>query len=122
MISRPGAGDCSSNVAVMLELLNSTVASLLLHPTGPKHQPQLGADKGGATEGALGGKGGEDWGGGACGADVLFVFNTGEEEGLLGSHAFITQVGQTSAQTSSGARLLYCFGLGLRSGLCTVQY
>lgn len=56
VISAPGAGDCSSNVAVMLEL----VRAISQWGHGFKHS-------------------------------VIFLFNTGEEEGLDGAHAFITQ-------------------------------
>lgn len=52
-----GAGDCSSCVAVMLELAR------------------------GVSQWAHGFKSG-----------VIFLFNTGEEEGLNGAHSFITQV------------------------------
>lgn len=94
--SRPGAGDCGSNVAVMLELLNTTVASLLLAPSSPELGPQVqeGKDGEGEPEGTLRRDLGEALGGGACGGQVLFLFNTGEEDGLLGAHAFITQVSQ----------------------------
>lgn len=52
-----GAGDCSSCVAVMLELA----------------------------------RGVSQWAHGFKNA-VIFLFNTGEEEGLNGAHSFITQV------------------------------
>ena len=58
---REGAGDCSSCVAVMLELAR------------------------GVSQWAHGFKHG-----------VIFLFNTGEEEGLTGAHSFITQVGNIS--------------------------
>lgn len=54
---REGAGDCSSCVAVMLELARGI--SQWAH--GFKHA-------------------------------VIFLFNTGEEEGLNGAHSFVTQV------------------------------
>lgn len=54
---REGAGDCSSCVAVMLELA----------------------------------RGVSQWAHGFKNA-VIFLFNTGEEEGLNGAHSFITQV------------------------------
>lgn len=54
---REGAGDCSSCVAVMLELAR-----------GISH-----------------------WAHGFKNA-VIFLFNTGEEEGLNGAHSFVTQV------------------------------
>lgn len=56
VITSPGAGDCNSNIGVMLELLRAV--SHWTH--GFKHS-------------------------------VLFLFNTGEEEGLDGAHGFITQ-------------------------------
>ena len=56
-VCREGAGDCSSCVAVMLELARGI--SQWAH--GFKHA-------------------------------VIFLFNTGEEEGLNGAHSFITQV------------------------------
>lgn len=56
VISAPGAGDCNSNIGVMLELLRAV--SHWAH--GFKHS-------------------------------VIFLFNTGEEEGLDGAHGFITQ-------------------------------
>lgn len=55
---REGAGDCSSCVAVMLELARAM----------------------------------SQWAHGFKNA-VIFLFNTGEEEGLNGAHSFITQVG-----------------------------
>lgn len=55
--NREGAGDCSSCVAVMLELAR------------------------GISQWAHGLK-----------KSIIFVFNTGEEEGLNGAHSFITQV------------------------------
>ena len=54
---RGGAGDCSSCVAVMVELAR------------------------GVSQWAHGFK-----------SSVIFLFNTGEEEGLNGAHSFITQV------------------------------
>lgn len=54
---REGAGDCSSCVAVMLELARAT----------------------------------SQWAHGFKNA-LIFLFNTGEEEGLNGAHSFITQV------------------------------
>ena len=57
LCSREGAGDCSSCVAVMLELA----------------------------------RGVSQWAHGFKNA-VIFLFNTGEEEGLNGAHSFITQV------------------------------
>lgn len=56
VISAPGAGDCSSNIAVMLEL----VRAISHWGHGFKHS-------------------------------IIFLFNTGEEEGLDGAHGFITQ-------------------------------
>ena len=56
-VNREGAGDCSSCVAVMLELAR------------------------GISQWAHGLKKG-----------IIFLFNTGEEEGLNGAHSFITQV------------------------------
>ncbi|CAM6082858.1 unnamed protein product [Calypogeia fissa] len=56
VITSPGAGDCSSCIAVMLELVRS-----LSH-----------------------------WAGGFKNS-VIFLFNTGEEEGLDGAHSFMTQ-------------------------------
>eukprot|EP00250_Pteridium_aquilinum_P028284 c36898_g1_i1 orf=174-2999(-) len=56
VITAPGAGDCSSNIGVMLELVRAV--SHWAH--GFKHS-------------------------------VIFLFNTGEEEGLDGAHGFITQ-------------------------------
>ena len=57
MYFRGGAGDCSSCVAVMLELAR------------------------GVSHWAHNFK-----------SSVIFLFNTGEEEGLNGAHSFITQV------------------------------
>lgn len=57
VMDRPGAGDCNSNIGVMLELLRAV--SHWAH--GFKHS-------------------------------TIFLFNTGEEEGLDGAHSFITQV------------------------------
>lgn len=57
LYTREGAGDCSSCVAVMLELV----------------------------------RGISQWAHGFKNA-VIFLFNTGEEEGLNGAHSFITQV------------------------------
>lgn len=57
---REGAGDCSSCIAVMLELAR------------------------GISQWAHGFKSG-----------VIFLFNTGEEEGLSGAHSFMSQVGIT---------------------------
>ena len=54
---REGAGDCSSCIAVMLELAR------------------------GISHWAHGFK-----------SSIIFLFNTGEEEGLNGAHSFITQV------------------------------
>ncbi|XP_024032711.1 endoplasmic reticulum metallopeptidase 1-like, partial [Morus notabilis] len=56
VFSAEGAGDCSSCVAVMLELAR------------------------GVSQWAHGFKNG-----------VIFLFNTGEEEGLTGAHSFVTQ-------------------------------
>ncbi|KAI5081712.1 hypothetical protein GOP47_0001455 [Adiantum capillus-veneris] len=56
VITSPGAGDCNSNIGVMLELLRAV--SHWAH--GFKHS-------------------------------VIFLLNTGEEEGLDGAHGFITQ-------------------------------
>lgn len=56
VITAPGAGDCNSNIGVMLELLRAV--SHWAH--GFKHS-------------------------------TIFLFNTGEEEGLDGAHSFITQ-------------------------------
>ncbi|OAE27479.1 hypothetical protein AXG93_3911s1620 [Marchantia polymorpha subsp. ruderalis] len=56
VITSPGAGDCSSCVGVMLEL----VRALSHRAHRFKHS-------------------------------VIFLFNTGEEEGLVGAHSFITQ-------------------------------
>lgn len=55
--NREGAGDCSSCVAVMIELAR------------------------GVSHWAHGMK-----------RSIIFLFNTGEEEGLNGAHSFITQV------------------------------
>lgn len=57
LYTREGAGDCSSCVAVMIELV----------------------------------RGISQWAHGFKNA-VIFLFNTGEEEGLNGAHSFITQV------------------------------
>ncbi|KAL2653870.1 hypothetical protein R1flu_021998 [Riccia fluitans] len=56
VITSPGAGDCSSCVSIMLEL----VRALSHRAHRFKHS-------------------------------VIFLFNTGEEEGLVGAHSFITQ-------------------------------
>lgn len=64
---REGAGDCSSCVAVMLELA----------------------------------RGVSQWAHGFKNA-VIFLFNTGEEEGLNGAHSFITQVSVFWSSPSEG--------------------
>ncbi|KAL3685909.1 hypothetical protein R1sor_003931 [Riccia sorocarpa] len=56
VITSPGAGDCSSCISIMVEL----VRALSHRAQRFKHS-------------------------------VIFLFNTGEEEGLLGAHGFITQ-------------------------------
>lgn len=56
VITAPGAGDCSSCVGVLLEL----VRALSHWGQGFKHS-------------------------------IIFLFNTGEEEGLIGAHSFMTQ-------------------------------
>ncbi|KAL2653871.1 hypothetical protein R1flu_021999 [Riccia fluitans] len=56
VITSPGAGDCSSCVSIMMEL----VRALSHRAQRFKHS-------------------------------VIFLFNTGEEEGLVGAHSFITQ-------------------------------
>lgn len=70
---RGGAGDCSSCVAVMLELARGV--SQWAH--GFKHA-------------------------------VIFLFNTGEEEGLNGAHSFITQVNVDSLSLSLCSVLKDC--------------
>ncbi|KAL3520708.1 hypothetical protein ACH5RR_018857 [Cinchona calisaya] len=75
-----GAGDCSSCVAVMLELARAT--SQWAH--GFKHA-------------------------------VIFLFNTGEEEGLNGAHSFITQ--HPWSDTIQMAIDLEAMGIGGKSGI-----
>nr|GMD35327.1 endoplasmic reticulum metallopeptidase 1 isoform X1 [Ipomoea batatas]GME21125.1 endoplasmic reticulum metallopeptidase 1 isoform X1 [Ipomoea batatas] len=75
-----GAGDDSSNVAVMLELARG----LSQQATGFKNS-------------------------------VIFVFNTGEEEGLDGSHSFITQ--HPWRNTIKVAIDLEAMGIGGKSGI-----
>lgn len=73
-----GAGDCSSCVAVMLELAR------------------------GVSQWAHGFKNG-----------VIFLFNTGEEEGLNGAHSFMTQVGITLNAGFSSANFQVQASVGL---------
>ncbi|KAJ3706443.1 hypothetical protein LUZ61_010148 [Rhynchospora tenuis] len=80
VFSGEGAGDCSSCIAVMLELAR------------------------GVSQWAHGFKSG-----------VIFLFNTGEEEGLDGAHSFITQHPWSS--TISFAIDLEAVGIGGKSGI-----
>ncbi|CAI7744644.1 unnamed protein product [Closterium sp. NIES-54] len=70
----PGVGDCSSNVAVMLELIRNMLLALA---AGEEGAP--GVERAGVQNNAVQN-------------DVVFVLNSGEEEGLIGAHAFIAQV------------------------------
>lgn len=80
VFSSEGAGDCSSCVAVMLELA----------------------------------RGASQWGHGFKNA-VIFLFNTGEEEGLNGAHSFITQ--HPWSDTIEMAIDLEAMGIGGRSSI-----
>ncbi|KAL6578060.1 hypothetical protein OROMI_010392 [Orobanche minor] len=80
-----GAGDCSSCVAVMLELA----------------------------------RGVSQWAHGFKNA-VIFVFNTGEEEGLNGAHSFITQ--HPWSDTVRVAIDLEAMGIGGKSGIFQVRF
>lgn len=80
VFSTGGAGDCSSCVAVMLELAR------------------------GISQWAHGFKNG-----------VIFLFNTGEEEGLSGAHSFITQ--HPWSKTIRLAVDLEAMGVGGKSGI-----
>ncbi|KAL5569318.1 hypothetical protein UlMin_025893 [Ulmus minor] len=80
VFSTGGAGDCSSCVAVMLELARGI--SQWAH--GFKHS-------------------------------VIFLFNTGEEEGLNGAHSFITQ--HPWSKTIRMAIDLEAMGIGGKSGI-----
>ncbi|KAG5239711.1 endoplasmic reticulum metallopeptidase [Salix suchowensis] len=80
VFSTGGAGDCSSCVAVMLELAR------------------------GISQRAHGFKNG-----------VIFLFNTGEEEGLSGAHSFITQ--HPWSKTIRLAVDLEAMGVGGKSGI-----
>lgn len=80
VFSAEGAGDCSSCVAVMLELAR------------------------GVSQWAHGFK-----------SAVIFLFNTGEEEGLNGAHSFITQ--HPWSDTVTMAIDLEAMGVGGKSGI-----
>lgn len=80
VFSAEGAGDCSSCVAVMLELAR------------------------GVSQWAHGFK-----------SAVIFLFNTGEEEGLNGAHSFITQ--HSWSDTVTIAIDLEAMGVGGKSGI-----
>ncbi|KAK6791462.1 hypothetical protein RDI58_010543 [Solanum bulbocastanum] len=80
VFSAEGAGDCSSCVAVMLELA----------------------------------RGVSQWAHGFKNA-VIFLFNTGEEEGLNGAHSFITQ--HPWSDTVTMAIDLEAMGVGGKSGI-----
>ncbi|XP_065871502.1 uncharacterized protein [Euphorbia lathyris] len=80
VFSTEGAGDCSSCVAVMLELA----------------------------------RGISQWGHGFKNA-IIFLFNTGEEEGLTGAHSFITQ--HPWSKTIRMAIDLEAMGIGGPSGI-----
>ncbi|KAJ8533714.1 hypothetical protein K7X08_007038 [Anisodus acutangulus] len=80
VFSAEGAGDCSSCVAVMLELAR------------------------GVSQWAHGFK-----------SAVIFLFNTGEEEGLNGAHSFITQ--HPWSDTVTVAIDLEAMGVGGKSGI-----
>ncbi|XP_060176435.1 uncharacterized protein LOC132606814 isoform X2 [Lycium barbarum] len=80
VFSTEGAGDCSSCVAVMLELAR------------------------GVSQWAHGFK-----------SAVIFLFNTGEEEGLNGAHSFITQ--HSWSDTVTMAIDLEAMGVGGKSGI-----
>ncbi|PHU02040.1 hypothetical protein BC332_27291 [Capsicum chinense] len=80
VFSAEGAGDCSSCVAVMLELA----------------------------------RGVSQWAHGFKNA-VIFLFNTGEEEGLNGAHSFITQ--HSWSDTVTVAIDLEAMGVGGKSGI-----
>ncbi|CAM6102745.1 unnamed protein product [Calypogeia fissa] len=82
VITSPGAGDCSSCIAVMLEL----VRSLSHWAGGFKHS-------------------------------VIFLFNTGEEEGLDGAHRFMTQCQHPWSPTIRAAIDVEAMGVGGRATL-----
>ncbi|KAL6977245.1 hypothetical protein U1Q18_026041 [Sarracenia purpurea var. burkii] len=85
VFSAEGAGDCSSCVAVMLELAR------------------------GISHWAHGFK-----------SSIIFLFNTGEEEGLNGAHSFITQ--HPWSDTIRLAIDLEAMGIGGKSGIFQVSF
>ncbi|XP_023879201.1 uncharacterized protein LOC111991643 [Quercus suber] len=82
VFSTGGAGDCSSCIAVMLELARG-----FSQWAGFKHA-------------------------------VIFLFNTGEEEGLNGAHSFVTQ--HPWNETLCMAIDLEAMGIGGKSGIFQV--
>ncbi|GJP51871.1 hypothetical protein CLOM_g10998 [Closterium sp. NIES-68] len=91
----PGVGDCTSNVAVMLELIGNVLHALTRSTDNTTTSATIsGSSSGGGGGGSGGGddaSGGSRAGGPAVVNDVVFVLNSGEEEGLVGAHAFVTQ-------------------------------